>query len=181
MSDIERFLEGQAYNASKEDKEPDNNVLYFIYDVISNAGQDGIDVIVNQFTGGYCYYFALMLKEAFPGGYIAWTRPYGHICYMYKGLPYDVTGIYMGEGEIVPYEQLCDTLEAFRHRGRDTDLFNEMSLKCQERGWTFEELYAKIYALIPDDQRLPITRSYTKEEMVRGDATRFFRKYKDMI
>lgn len=52
------------------------------------------EIIWQTFTAGYCYYFAVMLKDAFQRGEICWCAPYGHICWVDdNGVPYDISGV----------------------------------------------------------------------------------------
>lgn len=46
------------------------------------------------FTDGFCYYFAKILQEAFPGGELCIPWPIGHFIYHYKGKYYDIEGEY---------------------------------------------------------------------------------------
>lgn len=41
---------------------------------------------------GNCYYFALILKDRFPGGKVVYDVIYGHFMYFYDGKYYDWTG-----------------------------------------------------------------------------------------
>ena len=41
---------------------------------------------------GNCYYFALILKDRFPGGKVVYDVIYGHFMYFYDGKYYDWNG-----------------------------------------------------------------------------------------
>lgn len=47
------------------------------------------------FTNGYCYYFAKILEEAYPGGVICKPWPIGHFIYKYDNKYYDIDGEYI--------------------------------------------------------------------------------------
>ena len=53
----------------------DKQVLSFINDF-----REDDKSIRQKFCAGYCYYFAVMLKDAFHRGEICWCAPLGHIC-----------------------------------------------------------------------------------------------------
>jgi len=96
----------------------DTRVLSFISDIELNGGtsDDTIETIYSLFATGYCYYFARMLEDAFPGGTVCWAAPFGHIIYLYKDIPYDISGVYGGESEeFIPVSFLGDALDDFRH------------------------------------------------------------------
>ena len=54
----------------------DKDVISFIEGFLGDH-----EIIWQTFTAGYCYYFAVMLKDAFQRGEICWCAPYGHICW----------------------------------------------------------------------------------------------------
>lgn len=77
-----QYLAEYAYELKYPDKEPDKTVIQFITDAITSVDRkNSDDVLYDFFHSGYCYYFALMLKEAFGRGQICWCAPYGHICW----------------------------------------------------------------------------------------------------
>lgn len=74
----------------------DKDVLKFITDFNyhTTINNDEREVLRKQFRCGYCYYFAVILKEAFNRGTICWCAPFGHICWMDDdGIPYDIEGV----------------------------------------------------------------------------------------
>ena len=100
-------------------------VLGFIYDVVSkNRSPQEAEVIERLFGNGYCYYFALMLKDAF-GGEIRWVKYHSHIVWedTSTNVCYDIHGVYYdyGEFDILPIEVLGEEVETFKHRGKDYD------------------------------------------------------------
>lgn len=57
-----------------------------------------------------------MLEDAFPGGKICIAYPFGHILYVYNGVPYDIDGISVSEyEELIPIEFLGEAINDFRH------------------------------------------------------------------
>ena len=88
------FVEGQkvAFPNAAED------VLTFIAEFKCSVNPHEEEIIEDLFSAGYCYYFALMLKDAFGGavmysvdrGHIVWTdsRPDGF------EIAYDIHGVY---------------------------------------------------------------------------------------
>lgn len=68
------------------------------------------------FRCGYCFYFAHMLKIAFPDGEVCWCAPYGHIVFVKDNIPYDIEGVYNGEAEyFIPEIYLVDCIKDFLH------------------------------------------------------------------
>lgn len=169
------WFEEQSARAKKSGYTIDESVMRFIFDVWTHGGvgEHSSEVIRQLFHDGYCYYFALILKDAFPGGYMAWAKPYGHICYIYNDIPYDIEGVYFGEGETVDYHELGDTMEGYRHRGKDDELRHKMEEFAEEHGIDFDVLCQTIYDLVPEDRRV--------EGYMQGTAMLYFRRYKDQI
>lgn len=81
----------------KQFPEADKSILEFITTVYCHGGTGhSAGIIHDLFRAGFCYYFAKMLENAFPGGEVCWAAPYSHIVYNYNGICYDIEGIYMG-------------------------------------------------------------------------------------
>lgn len=73
-----QYLAEYAYELKYPDKKPDKTVIQFITDAITSVDRkNSDDVLYDFFHAGYCYYFALMLKEAFGRGQICWCAPTG--------------------------------------------------------------------------------------------------------
>lgn len=88
------------------------NILQFIKEFQSTDEQ----TIKYIFKNKYCYYFAVILQTAFPGGTIVWCSPYDHIAYQYDGQIYDIDGICNYHAEnYIPVSYLQDTLLDFLH------------------------------------------------------------------
>lgn len=94
----------------------DEQVLTFIATFLTAAGTEQAEVLRKTFRAGYCYYFALMLRDAFPDGIICWAAPFGHIVYVKDQIPYDIEGVYEGDAEMfIPIRRLGDAINDFRH------------------------------------------------------------------
>lgn len=106
----ERFIKQELENYPGSDE----TIIRFIYNFRYFCGKEGVDCVQNIFRNGYCYYFALMLKDAFKKGEMCLASPFGHIVYVQDGIPYDIDGVYDGEAiEFVPVDKI--DLEGFRH------------------------------------------------------------------
>ena len=98
-------------------------ILKFIADILFHSCkdasiEDSVETIRCLFESGYCYYFACMLDEAFPGGDICLMYPFGHITYVYDGIIYDISGVSDNEYEkLIPIKHLDDTISIFKHNG----------------------------------------------------------------
>lgn len=99
-------------------KIPDKTVLLFIVDVLAAVPKkESEDTIYTFFHSGYCYYFAVMLKEAFQRGQVCWCAPYGHMCWLDdNGIAYDIGGICDSECEFyIPVSYINEGLSDFLH------------------------------------------------------------------
>jgi len=47
---------------------------------------------VDRCNGGYCFKFAVMLKNLFPEGELFISEDYDHVAFMWNGKLYDATG-----------------------------------------------------------------------------------------
>ena len=89
--------------------------------------QEEIDAISAVFSRGFCYYFAIILKEAFDGrGEIYMTRDNRHIVWMFDNVAYDINGVYRTyprsanngnfyNGELIPIAMLPNYINSFKH------------------------------------------------------------------
>lgn len=106
----------------------DEKVIKFIGDVRYHAypynGNKYTDDIRRLFESGYCYYFAVMLKEAFQRGTICNVNGRSHIVWvdgdvdnLEKSIAYDIDGVYYDyEPEsLIPVEFLGDIINGFKH------------------------------------------------------------------
>ncbi len=162
-------------------EDADSGILEFIFNIQINSGIGaGSEAIRKLFYEDYSYYFAVILKEAFPGGYVAWVKPFNHICYVYKNIGYNIRGVIdeemlmFQEYELVPIQELKYGLESFMHRGYDEIIEEEMGEFANEKGISYAELCSKIYECIPDDLKIQPKNMFF-------DAKRFFKAYKYQI
>ena len=92
-----------------------------------------VEAIRYLFEAGYCYYFARMLEDAFPGGDVCLMYPFGHITYVYDGIIYDIGGVSDAEYEaLIPVKYLGDTINVFRHNG-DVDAQRDKYVRVADK------------------------------------------------
>lgn len=96
------------------------DVITFIANILyhSENGKDNSEVIYGLFGCGYCYYFALMLQNAFNRGSIMWHTNHGHIVWLdVDGAAYDIGGVFYdyNEGDLSSISDLGDDIENFKH------------------------------------------------------------------
>ena len=91
-------------------------ILDFINEFKSSHSKEIEDLFMN----GYCYYFAIILKERFDSiGTIMYIPIYNHFCYMINKSLYDITGKITDEEKInlaEPWDKYKDNdyLESYR-------------------------------------------------------------------
>ena len=82
---------------------------------------DDVGTIETLFDSGYCYHFALILKQVFPSGriYLAW--PCAHIVFGINGKYYDINGEYTKfepgatfRREPIPFQPFSIRIQTFR-------------------------------------------------------------------
>lgn len=135
---IQEFIENNLRFYPKADE----TILRFIADIITHNGcsEDKTEDVHSLFAAGYCYYFALMLQDAFPGGTICWAAPFGHIVYQYHGLQYDIDGVYSGEAKtFIPISRLGNAIDDFRHIPGKAYNATEQELAKIQLEWEEEE------------------------------------------
>ena len=82
--------------------------------------EHGEEALRHTFRAGYCYYFAKILEDAFPGGEICQAYPYGHIVYVYDGIPYDINGICdydVSDEDFIPISKI--DINDFKHNEKE--------------------------------------------------------------
>lgn len=97
----------------------DKEVLYFIGSVRYHKGGKYEEAIDSLFISGYCYYFALMLKEAFGRGMIC-NNGRSHIVWLdgtnqNTDVAYDITGVYTDYEVLIPVKAMGETILDFMH------------------------------------------------------------------
>lgn len=105
-------------------------VIDFIDNFSTLFGQfqgEEIDTVSTVFSRGFCYYFAIILKDAFDGrGEIYMTSDNRHIVWMLNNVAYDINGVYRTyprsanngnffNGELIPIVMLPNYMESFKH------------------------------------------------------------------
>ena len=152
-------------------------ILTFIANILYAQGPNNAEIIRSLYAAGYCYYFALMLKDAF-GGEMCWHKGYSHIVWRDTNTDtvYDIDGVFYDywEGDIVPIDVLKADLECFRHRGKDTVVTEEMNAECKKRNISLEELEEQIYNIIPINERILPTPN-------KGDVRRYWNIFKEQL
>lgn len=92
------------------------DVIKFIADILYHNPNSDNEDIYNLFACGYCYYFAVMLKDAFKRGEILWHKGFGHIVWKdIDDIAYDIGGIFYdyGEGDLVSLDELGEDISDF--------------------------------------------------------------------
>lgn len=94
------FWDGLCYLINqimhKENAPPDDEIIEFINRRFTKD---------SNWNCENCYYFALILKDRFPGGNICYDVINGHFSYLYKGNYYDHTGLIYPDGYIVDWNK----------------------------------------------------------------------------
>lgn len=125
---VEQYVEEGLNCNPKADK----RILQFItgFRLAGGLSETEEKSIRMAFRTGYCYYFAIMLKTAFPEGEICWAAPYGHIVFVYQNIPYDIEGLYYGEGdeEFIPICWLKGGILDFMHVPGETYDMSEQEI-----------------------------------------------------
>lgn len=107
----------------------DEKVMNFIDDFRSLFGffnDEQSDAVAALFSRGYCYYFAIILKEAFGRGEICMTSDDRHIVWVDKNIAYDINGIWaifpktanngnFFKGKLIPISMLPNYIDSFKH------------------------------------------------------------------
>ena len=133
----------------------DKNIISFIANIRYHAEaihvslNDSCEAIRSLFENGYCYYFAKMLEDAFPGGEVCITAPIGHIVYAYNDIMYDISGISDAEYVVlIPIKELDKRYYAgFMHipEYKDDLTFNDVRDLTNEYVSESKGIHAKGY------------------------------------
>lgn len=112
---IIKWIEEQACKNELADKD----VLGFIGLFVYKCGEEVAPEIRYLFSHGYCYFFAMMLKDAFERGelYIPMNpKLKGHIVWVdTNGIAYDINGVYTNYNELMPIKFYEDFISDFKH------------------------------------------------------------------
>lgn len=95
----------------------DRDVLQFIASARYHMGYSSEVVLDEFFLTGWCYYFALMLKEAFKRGVIC-NNGRSHIIWLdgtnqFTDVAYDITGVYTDYEVLIPVKAMGMTIFDF--------------------------------------------------------------------
>ena len=122
MQNVVKLKEYRERFIKRQDKlGADAHVIEFIANVMYHGGynvspDDSTETIRSLFEAGYCYYFALMLQNAFPDGKICLCYPFGHIVYAYNNIAYDICGVSDAEWEcLVDVSDILNLMNSIRH------------------------------------------------------------------
>ena len=135
---INEFVKGQL-NAFPKANE---TVLHFIADFNYHSVtfyddlEQHCESIRVQYRAGYCYFFAMILKDAFGRGEICWAAPYSHIVWVDDdGIPYDIEGVNESECDYyIPISYLGEAIVGFKHvRGLEYIVTEEFINETIER------------------------------------------------
>lgn len=114
-SSFDVWLEEQL----KKNRKAKPEILKFIWNFVTHDKiPESFRVIEHQFTTGYCYHFALIMKNMF-GGKIVWHKGHSHILWQDRNkVVYDIRGVYCDYRiyEIVPVSELGDNIEDYLHK-----------------------------------------------------------------
>ena len=132
-------------------------VIEFIANILYDD-RNRNDALRSFFHSGYCYYFAVMLQNAFQKGFICIAEPLGHIVWVDdKGCAYDIEGPYL------PLEHDCIVITPVSFLGRTLCDFlhipgKEYHAPKDFHDWAtfmkFTDIFAitKVYQEIPRNQ-----------------------------
>lgn len=102
----------------------------FIQNFVTLFGQfqqEEIDTVSTVFSRGFCYYFAIILKDAFDSkGEICMTVDNRHIVWVLDNVAYDINGVFQVyqrsanngnfyHGELIPIAMLPNYINSFKH------------------------------------------------------------------
>ena len=98
----------------KSKEELKNEIESFIDNIYDNSANP--EEIRKHYRSGYCYFFALMLKDTF-GGDIIYAAPYSHIVWKLPNYDvyYDIEGEYVSDATLIPVSYLGHHIQGFKH------------------------------------------------------------------
>lgn len=153
----------------------DKEVIEFIVNFKCKNGANAIEHIEETFGNGYCYYFALMLKEAFQRGELKWHRNHSHIVWMdTNGTSYDIYGpfeYYNNDDELVSINVLGDMIKDFKHIPYTIYFSEDFEKEAYERDLSPLQFAQKIYMKIPKEE-------YDDTKTVKEQALKYWNERK---
>ena len=107
----------------------DEKVMDFIHRFITlfdRLTTSESNVIASVFSQGFCYYFAIILKEAFRCGDICITSDCTHVVWVYKNTAYDIGGVHSKyprsanignfyNGNLIPISMVPHYMDSYKH------------------------------------------------------------------
>ena len=131
-------------------------VIEFITKFKFKNGPDGVKYVEDTFGNGYCYYFALMLKEAFQRGELKWHRNHSHIVWMdINGISYDIYGPFKdyNDGDLVSISVLGELIKDFKHIPYTIYFSEDFEKEADKYNISSSYLVKKIYMnIIPKEE-----------------------------
>lgn len=137
------------------------------------------DTFVKVFRNGYCYYFAIMLKDAFNRGEVCMTYDCRHVVWVDDdNVAYDINGIFgwyaetsnkdnYWNGLLVPVEKIPNYIESFKHvpdkPGTDRTGMEEFDKVKQEIAEKTDFMNVKIWSF---DDPLNVHKFSNVDDMV---------------
>lgn len=140
------------------------------------------------FSNGMCYYFAVMLHEAF-GGRVCWVQDYGHIVWVdcdkndcfediQECTSYDIYGVYKDYNYLWPVEYLGKSICDFKHN------HEEYFLTSHFQAWADNLQVKPIWAISMIWQMISMDRIFEDYKLglnMEGTAYRYWVEYQDKI
>lgn len=107
----------------------DEKVMDFIHRFVTLFGRltpVESSILASVFSQGFCYYFAIILKEAFGCGDICITSDCNHVVWVYKNIAYDIGGVYnryprsanignFFNGNLIPISMVPHYMDSYKH------------------------------------------------------------------
>lgn len=122
------FVEDNLELNPKANKDILHWIASFVYRQEDNIGLTNTSkAIIEHFSSGYCYHFAIMLNAIFAKGTVCWAAPFDHIVWVDKNnIPYDVTGAFVTNAKclLIPIEYMGELLNEFKHVGEHMKKFS---------------------------------------------------------
>lgn len=155
----------------------DRKVIVFIADILFHGGngvsaKDSVETIRSLFEAGYCYYFAKILEQAFPGGQVCMCCFFGHVVYVFEGVAYDVHGVSDAEHEAyVPMSEFGDGVLDFMHvPGKASCIsynrLHEIGRKCIEEGRDVIAISAYDQSIVDKSRRIANPQTEEDKQIV---------------
>lgn len=128
------------------------DIIRFIADFIFTPGTD-TNSTCRLFDSGYCYHFAVILKDIFEDGEIKIAFPLGHIVYMdHAGFAYDINGpfepsLYDDVKCFIPVQFLGPALVDFTHSTKSGFTITDFHMPKDFHEWAKDNMMTDIYAM----------------------------------